>query len=58
MNEKKMSKSDLQGLLHMRHRDKTHTPKKGKGSYDRRQNKFVDIDEFDMDEEMMFQELK
>lgn len=41
MNKKdrKMTDEQLQALLHMRHRDKTHVPKKGKGSYNRQQFK-------------------
>lgn len=41
MNKKdrKMTDEQLQALLHMRHRDKTHVPKKGKGSYSRQQFK-------------------
>lgn len=37
MNKKdrKMTDEQLQALLHMRHRDKTHVPKKGKGSFSR-----------------------
>ena len=37
--ERKMTEEQLQMLLHMRHREKTHTPKKGKGSYNRQQFK-------------------
>ena len=33
--ERKMSNEELQGLLHMRHRDKVHVPKKGRDSYNR-----------------------
>lgn len=37
--ERKMNEEQLQMLLHMRHREKTHVPKKGKGSYNRQQFK-------------------
>lgn len=37
--DRKMNEQELQALLHMRHRDKTHTPKKGKGSYNRQKFK-------------------
>lgn len=33
--DRKMNEQELQALLHMRHREKTHTPKKGKGSFSR-----------------------
>lgn len=40
--ERKMNKEQLEALLHMRHRNAVHKPKKGKGSFNRQKERKIE----------------